>query len=553
MRRYGGILLLVVGALVGFRGWTAGADEDTTAADLAVLERAEVKTSTKDLLEFLRRRTLTAADRDQMKLLIRQLGDDSFEVREKASARLVTLGAAAVPLLEEAVKNNDDIEVVRRAEDCVRQINRGASAKVPAAAVRVLGSRKAEGAAAVLLGFLPSADNDAVAEDVRIALAAVAVRDGKADPDLLAALADSLALRRAAAAEALCRAGAREPLAAIRKLLHDPEPAVRLQVALALAPQKEKDAIPVLIDLLGQLSSDQTWPAEEILLRLAGDKAPDASLGADKESQEKCRRAWAAWWKENGDKVDLARLDGPPPLLGYTLLLFLDIGRALELGKDGKRLWQIEGLQFPLDIQLLPNRNVLVAEHSANRVTERETKTGKVVWEHAVEQPLVAQRLPKGNTFIATRTGMIEVTRAGKEVFSYTPANGEEIMKAEKLPNGEIACILTTPRFVRLDEHGKEVRSFPVNVSTSGGRVQVLANGHVLIPEHRYNRVVEYDERGQPFWQVDVQQPIAAMRLPNGHTLVTSMNERRAIEFNSEKKEVWQYKADTRVTRAFRR
>jgi outer membrane protein assembly factor BamB len=309
----------------------------------------------------------------------------------------------------------------------------------------------------------------------------------------------------------------------------------------------------VLIDLLGQLPSDQTWPIEEILLRLAGDKAPEVSLGPDKESREKCRQAWTAWWKANGDKVDLARLDGPPPLLGYTLLLFLDIGRALEMSKDGKTLWQVERLQFPLDIQLLPNRNILVAEHGGNRVTERETKTGQVVWEHAIEQPLVAQRLANGNTFIATSSGMIEVTKTGKEVFSYTPPNGEYIMKAEKLRNGEVACILSASRFVRLDAHGKEIRSFPVNVSTSGGRIQVLANGHVLVPEHRFNRVVEYNAHGRPAWSVEVQQPIAAVRLPNGNTLVTSMNEHRAIEFNSEKKEVWDYKAETRVTRAYRR
>jgi outer membrane protein assembly factor BamB len=148
---------------------------------------------------------------------------------------------------------------------------------------------------------------------------------------------------------------------------------------------------------------------------------------------------------------------------------------------------------------------------------------------------------------------MLEVNPAGKEVFSYTPPNGESIMKAEKMSNGEIGCVLSSPRFVRLNADGKELRSFPVNVSTSGGRIQVLENGHVVVPENRFNRVVEYDANGRPVWQAEVQQPIAAVRLPNGHTLVTSMNERRAIELDSSGKEVWQYKADTRVSRAFRR
>jgi HEAT repeat protein len=548
------LLVLMVGTLTGIAVPAIGAEDDSLKADLATLEQAQIGTSDKELLEFLRRRTLSENDRDKMKILIRQLGDDSFDVREKAAGRLIALGSAAQSLLEEAAKSSDDAEIRRRSEECVRRITSGASAKIPAAAARILGNRKAEGAAEVLLGFLPSADNDAVAEDVRWALAAVAVREGKPEPALVAALSDKLPVRRAAAAEALFLADAKESLPAIRKLLQDPAPEVRLQVGLALASHKEKDAISVLIDLLGQLPSDQTSAIEEILLRLAGDKAPDVVLGSDKESQEKARRAWSTWWKEEGDKVDLALLDGPPRVLGYTLLLFLDIGRAIELGKDAKPRWQIDRLEFPLDIQLLPNRNVLVAEHRANRVAERSTKTGQIVWEHRVDSPLVAQRLANGNTFIATSTTLMEVTKAGREVFPpFAPGNGDNIMKAEKLPNGDIACILATSRFVRLDSRGKEIRSFPVNVSTSGGRIQVLANGNVIVPEHRFNRVVEYDPHGKPVWSVDVQQPVAAVRLRNGNTLVTSMSEHRAIEFDREKKEVWEYKADTRVTRAFRR
>jgi HEAT repeat protein len=529
--------------------WAAG--PDTSAADEQILKDAGVATTNDGLLEFLRKRTLNDNDQEYLKNLIRQLGDDSFQVRERASSQLLTRGAAAEPLLRTALQSSD-IEVVRRAEECLRLLKRGAGAAVPAAVARLLGHRKVAGAIKDLLAFLPFSDNDSVAEAVRASLTALAVQDGKPDPLLVTALNDKDPMRRAAAAEALTRSGAAGQDAAIRKLLGDPEPSVRLHVAMVLIAAKEKDAIPVLIDLLGQMPAEQTRHAEEILLDIADEHAPDISPGRNEEERDKCRRAWISWWQEHGRKVDLARIATPSKEQGYTLVLLLDAGRAMELDKHDKPRWQVEGLSFPLDIQRLPGNRLLVAEHGANRVTVRNPK-GDVIWEKQIEAPLTAQRLPNGNTFIATNNQMIEMTSAGKEIFSYGPPPGEYIMKAKKLDNGEIACVLSGSRFVRLDATGKEIKSFGVNVSTSGGRIDVLSSGQVVVPELKLNQLVIYDKDGKRVKTFPVEQPIAAVGLANGHFLVTSMTQQRAIELDADGKEVWQFKSDTRVSRAFRR
>ena len=65
--------------------------------------------------------------------------------------------------------------------------------------------------------------------------------------------------------------------------------------------------------------------------------------------------------------------------------------------------------------------------------------------------------------------------------------------------------------------------------------------------------MAEYDAEGKMVWHVDVQQPIAAVRLPNGNTIVTSMSQNRAVEFDQSKMEVWEFRDKTRVTRAVRR
>src|SRR5262249_1479897 len=149
-----------------------------------------------------------------------------------------------------------------------------------------------------------------------------------------------------AAGEAVIRAGIAAERPTVLALLKDPEPTVRLRVALALAPLKEKQAIPVLIDLFGQLKPEQLWSAEELLFRLAGEQAPAAPLGDNAASRKKCRDAWAAWWKENEAKVDLAKLTQAPTLLGHTVVVLLDKSVVMELDRDNKPLWTIEKVQF---------------------------------------------------------------------------------------------------------------------------------------------------------------------------------------------------------------
>jgi hypothetical protein len=217
----------------------------------------------------------------------------------------------------------------------------------------------------------------------------------------------------------------------------------------------------------------------------------------------------------------------------------------------GNVVWQVSGLSWPLDAQLLPGDRILVAEGHGNRVTERNFQ-GDVLWEKRVESPLVAQRLPNGHTFIATMSQMMEVDRAGTEVMSHA-LRGAAIRKAVRLPNGDMACVASNQRYTRFDATGKEIQSFPAMMQHYGGRLEVLPNGHVLLPQFHNNFVVECDTEGKVVWQVACDRPIAAVRLANGHTLITFMNEQRAIEVDREGREMWEYKTDTRVTRAWRR
>jgi F0F1-type ATP synthase epsilon subunit len=563
MRRAGLAFLLVVpllAALFAVRAETPTGGEklapmatDSETADKALLEENKVPTKGPELLEFFRKRYLEGATEEKIKRLIEQLGDDEFEKRQAASGQLVLIGQRAIKHLQEALRHAD-LEIRHRAKKCLAQISSdgGLATGISAAAVRLLAKQKPEGVVRVLFSSLPRLDDESLTEEVRQALTRLALKDGKPHPVLVAGLKDKLAVKRAAAAVALCKVKATEQMPAIRKLLEDPEQPVRVRVALAMVQMRHKEAMPVLLALMDQPVTREIAPVEDLLFRLAGDKSPTLD-GSDESARTKYRRAWESWWKDNGGKINLAVLEEEAKFLGHTTVVMLDTNQVLDLDAGNRVRWKIDGVEMPLDIQRLSGERVLLAEYKGNRVTERNNK-GEVIWQHKITEPLVAQRLANGNTFMANRSGLVEVDKTGKEVFTYNRPAGEEIMRARKLPGGDIVMIaqLGVARFVRIDRFGKEVKSFGVEVATSGGRIDVLPNGHVLIPELHHHRVVERDMEGKQVREIAIQQPIAAVALPNGNVVITSMSQKRAVEIDRAGKEVWEYKRDTRVTRAVR-
>src|SRR5437763_1722749 len=126
---------------------------------------AQVGTDGPALLGYFRRRTVGEAERQRLEQLIRQLGDDAFAARERAADELVRAGLPAVGLLRQA-QADADVEVARRAERCLQRIEKVPSTSLSADAARMVAVRKPPGAVAVLLNYLPLADDDTVPDGI---------------------------------------------------------------------------------------------------------------------------------------------------------------------------------------------------------------------------------------------------------------------------------------------------------------------------------------------------------------------------------------------------
>lgn len=532
-------------------GTQAGEAEERLKRDESILAAARIGTDTSSLLDFFRQRTLTDARRQRIAGLLKQLGDDDFLVRERATRLLVILGRPAIPALQQAA-TGDDAEVAHRAKRCRGAIDSSNDGRLPATAWRVLISRKEPGAVPVLLAYLPSAADPQLEEEIAEGLADLGVVAGKPDPALVEAARDAEPVRRLAAAAALARAAGEGHRAAARTMLSDEHPRVRFGAARALLAVHDKAAIPTLIALLEDGPAILLWRAEDLLSRLAAEQAPAVTLDpTSAASRRGARAAWDAWWQANEAKIDLALAQRAEPSLGLTLICEFDSGRVWECGPDGKQRWQVTGLDRPVDAQVLPGGRVLVAEHGGPRVTERD-RNGGIVWERRLANSVVScQRLASGNTFIATYTELLEVTPDGKTVYAHQkPAS---IYAAQKLPGGNILYVTSNNQLIEIDAAGKEVRAIAVGNTSSWGGVELLPNGRFLVALYAANKVVEIDTNGKVCWEGLVGQPASATRLPNGNVLVTDTERRRVLELDRTGKRVWEQATEGRAFRARRR
>jgi hypothetical protein len=521
---------------------SAEPDPEVVAAE-GLLKGAGIGTDGPALVEYFRKRTPAPGDQERLARAAQRLGDDAFEVREAASRELIAAGRMALPFLRLAV-TDPDLEVSRRAERCIEEIQAQPHLAAGEAAARLIAVRRPPGAAAVLLAYLPFADDEGVEEAVFAALPGVGLKEGRPDAAVRAAVRDAKPLRRAAAAAVLGLAAAAEDRKPLAELLQDPEPRVRFEAALAQARAGDRSAVPVLLGLLTDSPLALAWRAEEVLLRLAGEGAPLADLGSGEEAQRrKCRDAWEGWWKANAAGVDLARIREETPLLGLTLVTEYDGveggGRVAEYGKDWQIRWQVNGLQGVNDVQLLPGGRVLVAERNGGRVRECE-RGGKTVWEFAVNSPIACQRLPGGNTLIATFGELLEVAPDGKRVRTHTHPGG--FRHAVRLRNGHILYVSSNGQVVELDNDWKQVKAItPENHGGGAGywaSVEPLPSGRYLVALGGAGKVVEIDGNGKIVWECSQPNCVFATRLRNGHTLISCFEQRLLVEVDRAGKEV---------------
>jgi HEAT repeat protein len=540
------LLVAVLGAV------RAAEPEDTTVADDKLLQEHNVKTDGASLLAFLRERSLDEKERAQMTELVKQLGHNDFDKREAASQKFVARGRLSIPFLKAAL-NDNDAEIARRAQTCLDDINGGPGPALPAAAIRCVVRKKPDDAIDMLLRYIPFADDESVEDECLAALRALGLKDGKASDTVIAALKEKEPTRRGAAAYTVAAAKDKEQRQLAAKLLDDKEPGVRFRTVQGLLAARDPQALPVLLTFLRDGPTDYIWRAEDILIRLAGEKAPTTSYSNEQE-RKKAYTAWSEWWNENEKKVDLAKIDEAPPFLNLTLVCEMHGNKIWEVDQNGKVRWTMDQLNCPRDAQILPGGRILITEVNDHKIREREIATKKILWEHDIQDPSFARRLPNGNTFIADHQHCYEITPAGNKVFEYTPKDrgGEVLHSIDRRPNGNVVCMMMGGLVREVNREGKVVCEFDLSKNGGGSwsGVQALPGNRYLTVEFNTGKVVEYDAAGKEQWRCTIQGASYALRLPNGRTMVCAFSGQRVVHVDRDGKVVWETKVNSQPWRA---
>jgi hypothetical protein len=523
---------------------------DPTKQAEKILNDAKIKIDAESLKEFFRYRTLNDVDRKKLNDLINKLGDDDFDIREEASDQLQRAGLAALPTLRFATKNKD-VETIRRIERCLQTLTQENESGRVISAAHMMAVKKIEGAPKILLDYMPCIpDDEAVQEGLRNALILYTKNVGRPDPLLITALTDKDADRRTLASQVLGESSP-DQREAVKKLLQDSSPKVRYFTALTLARGGDKSVIPDLLKLLVDGPLEYAYLTEDLMFQLLGDGKMGTTLTTgDEKSRKASFEAWSKWWKENETKVDLVKLTTGEPIKGLTLVVEVDgfsgpnggQGRVWECGPDGQKRWEWTNVNGPVDIQVLPGGRYLVGEYYTSQVTERDGE-GKILWTspRLNSNTVACQRLPNGNTLIATMNEVIEVKKDGERVGDVYPRPAGTVYHVRRAKNGH-TFILAGNELMELSAERKELRKIPIPGGLSGwGGFDFLPNGNFLIGYYGNGRkYAEINGKGEVvFEHVVNMEPTRVQRLRNGNVLLTGGNSMFVAEYDRDKKEVW--------------
>lgn len=534
--------------------------------DAEALAAAKLKADSPDgLLSYFRQRTVSDSDLVKIQSAIKQLGTDEFDDRLKAADQVELYGPAAIGPLRTASQGESDPEVAYRAMECLKRLEKVPHSTVAIAAVRALAKLKPDGTADVLLGFLPLADTQAVADEIGVTLAAVAYKGGKADIALVAALTDKVALRRGASAIALVEGApaGEKPSDVYPKILKagqaEPDQDTKFRILFALTTiGKDKEAVTSLIDMLADLPRGRLWQAEDYLLQLAGKDAPSAQFKRTKESLTKAQDVWKKWWDGAREKTDLAKFKYAERITGKTVLVMWDntygnAGQVVELGPDMKERWKISGLMTPNDVLFLPNNQVMISEMNANRVTIRDM-SGQIVASRTLSgagrkiaggQPISLQMLDNGNIFIGCRNGVFEFKKDADEVVNSYARNQYDIQASHRLANGQTLLLASNdPKFnVILDEKLAEIPNKKLTVQMPHWQAQIASTGPDTILIGEQQQLSEYNvKENKLIWKKAIANARSPQRLPNGNTMYVDQ-QNRIVEVAPDGEEIWSYQA----------
>jgi HEAT repeat protein len=412
--------------------------------------------------------------------------------------------------------------------------------QVTPALIRMITLVRPANAIEIILAYIPSCNDDNILDLLGECLGLYLNDQNTIPPALLAATTSSIEEIRTFAGRVLAQSPNEIAQKSCTTMLSDSSVRVRFEVARESIKNQNKSAIQILIELITKVPAEKTSAIDQTLRAIAKDKSPESKSDSKVDAV-----AWNTWWQKEGTQLVLTTETKVQEALKNFLVVESfnqekKSGRVFLITPSGKILWEIVNLSNPTDALLLPNNKILITEQGANRITERDTK-GNISWEKSATNPFLSQRLSNGNIFIASRNKIVEVSRNGNEVFSFSYPN-ETILAACKTRTNEYALLSYNGVFLKLDSKGNEVSKsripFPTNFGINGGAI--TQNERVLVSIPTLNKIMEFNFSGQSTWESIITMPGIPTKLSNGNVVAPSLNGSKIVEIQMDGKIIYE-------------
>ena len=368
--------------------------------------------------------------------------------------------------------------------------------------------------------------------------------------------------RRALAACLAGQLGDARQKEAVRRLLKDKAAHVRLRAAQGLLAGMDATGVPALIALLDHEDTALAWQAEELLHFLAGETAPDCTVGAGSAAERKrCRKAWEEWRRKHGDKADPAKAFQEPGRPGLLLVVCAKDGltwSASLFGCRGLPRWNVEKRDPIVDVHLLPNNHLLLAQDDqSNRgVLTQMSLPGQTIHKQPVAEIRRirdCKRLANGSTWVAARDEVRLLSPQGRLIdrreLAFIALDWDPSGRLLALEHSEQqAALAELEPFARQLERARV--AVPLRTMGQEGFLQSLPDGGALVSGLQVGLVAEFDRGGKRIWESWFEPRCRAIRLPNGRTLVARGD--RITEIDRQGRVTWEAMAPFKVEDSLR-
>ena len=456
------MLLIALGTWTAFLASPMSDSRFPTA--LSLLNQGQVERDPASLIRFVNKCTSNAARIEQIDFLIKQLGDRRFAVRCKASDEICAIGHPAEKALEIA-QSDPDAERADRANRCLQAIREYDATPTMLAALFLLSYCDCHEAVEAIFTHLPFANDPSVIEAATETLVRIAMKNGRAIPEVASWVVDRAGVRRSIAGYMLGYSSDPRQQEIAQHLLDDPDPWVRLRTAEGMLYAGKEHAVPIVIEFLDPANPYRYRSAQCLLSTLFGTAFPEAPNSDNPKIWTQYRSTCKEWWRQNEAGLDVRKLPRAGRSIGFVIGIEYEPGRVWGCGPNGQRLWEFRA-NYTLDACWLRDGKVLVIAANPSRVYECD-RSGKITWENPLqERPISCERLANGNTFIGFDSSAVEMRRDGSILHRYQfPIQG--LTGNRRLSNGHFVGVTYTGDIAELDSKGELIRQLQ---APKGGR-----------------------------------------------------------------------------------